>query len=210
MDGATEDRARDRVYLPRRVRRDLPGNLRYERDRVRVLDRAKPAVSEDRVDVQAQDALVQPRGARTVLLDLPPLLGVVAERQPAGLRIDVLPGDDRRRDFVEPALPVDLPLEVLGVFATFGVAVAGTPAVVGLIPLAAGPRGHTQTINGHGFRSFVTLADSCAPGGCGESSHSLAWYAVVLLVTLVCVIVALALLSVLARKVLGASRRRDL
>ena len=42
-------------------------------------------------------------GGRPVDLGRPPLLGVLADGQPAGLRVDVLAGDHRRGHLVEPA-----------------------------------------------------------------------------------------------------------
>jgi hypothetical protein len=60
----------------------------------------------------------------------PPRLGVLLECDTARLWVDVLASDDRRTDFVEPLLRIDLALEVLGVFLASVVAVARTPTTV--------------------------------------------------------------------------------
>jgi hypothetical protein len=59
-----------------------------------------------------------------------PLLGVLPEGDLAGARVDVLAGDDRGGDLVEPALRLDLAGEVLGVLLARFVAVAGAPSAV--------------------------------------------------------------------------------
>ncbi|MGB2921517.1 MAG: phage major capsid protein [Mycobacterium sp.] len=81
-------------------------------------------------------------GAGPLHLHLPPSLCVVAERNLARLWVDVLPGDDRRRNLVEPPLSVDLAGEASGVFAKRAVdsneslvgagTVAATRALLGL------------------------------------------------------------------------------
>lgn len=84
----------------------------------------------DRVDVAPEHALDVRRAGRSVHLRGAPLLGVRLEGDLAGARVDVLAGDDRGGDLVEPALRLDLAGEVLGVLLARLVAVAGAPSAV--------------------------------------------------------------------------------
>jgi hypothetical protein len=69
-------------------------------------------------------------GRGTVGLAGAPLLRVRLERSFRGPRVDVLAGDDAGGDFVEPALGVDLAVEVTCVLLAVEVAVAGAPLAV--------------------------------------------------------------------------------
>lgn len=62
-----------------------------------------------------------------------PLLGVVAEGDPAGPWVYILASDQRRDLLVEPPLRIDLPVEVLRVLPAVGVAVAGAWQQVALL-----------------------------------------------------------------------------
>jgi hypothetical protein len=61
--------------------------------------------------VHAQHGLDVGGRGRPVDLPEPPLFGVVPHGLPAGVRVDELPGDERRDHLVQPALGVDFPCE---------------------------------------------------------------------------------------------------
>jgi hypothetical protein len=73
---------------------------------------------------------VGPGRGHPQLPDGPSLIELL-ERHLPGVGIDVGPGQDGGRDLVEPALRVDLAVEVAGPLAPLLVAVAGAPATVG-------------------------------------------------------------------------------
>jgi hypothetical protein len=88
------------------------------------------AIAEEGVGVAAQHALDVGLARGAMDLGLAPRLGVVTEQDPAGVGVDVLAGDDRRGDLIDPALGVDLASEVAGVLLSPGVSVAGAPAPI--------------------------------------------------------------------------------
>ena len=61
----------------------------------------------------------------------PPLLGISLERNLARVWIDVLPGDHRGRDLIEPAHGVEFAIEVARMLPTCRVAISRAPPPVG-------------------------------------------------------------------------------
>jgi hypothetical protein len=88
------------------------------------------------VGVAAQVRLDVRGAGRAVHLGGAPPLGVVPERRAPGPRVDVLPGDNRRGDVVEPPLSVRLAGEVARVLAAVRVAVPGPPLAVRRVTMA--------------------------------------------------------------------------
>ena len=77
-------------------------------------DRGQRPLTEARIGVTTQHRLDVRGGAGSMHLHQPPLLGVDREHDPAGMRVDVLPGDDRGRHLVAHALRVPLLVPSLG------------------------------------------------------------------------------------------------
>jgi hypothetical protein len=92
-------------------------------------DAAEAPVLEERVDVQPERSLDLVLHARTVRGGFAPVFGGT-ECHAAGARVDVLAGEHRCGDLVEPALGVDLPREMPGMLFTGFVTVAGAPDAV--------------------------------------------------------------------------------
>ncbi len=93
-------------------------------------NRRKRLVAECRVSVPAQHGFDVRLCRGAVHLHGAPPLGVLPERDRAGLRIDVTPGDHRRRDLIDPPLGIDLAGEVARALLACRVPVPRPPTTV--------------------------------------------------------------------------------
>lgn len=118
--------------------RTLPGAEQLEQALEEHLEvvaayRRHGAGAERRDEVEPERVVGDPLACLAGDERLLPLLRVLLERDPSSLWVDVLAGDDAGRDLVEPALGVELAVEVAGVLLAVEVAVAGPPFAVGAL-----------------------------------------------------------------------------